>query len=585
MSDPGATSPSRETDPLHAPTGAAAAAEGLRAGGEGAGAIRFLLNGAPAEIRGLPPMTTLLNWLRYERRLTGTKEGCAEGDCGACTVALRVAGAGGVTTRPVCACITTLGQCHGREVVTVEGIAAPDGRLHPVQAAMAEGHGSQCGFCTPGFVMSLWCLYGEGRPGAERVTEALAGNLCRCTGYGPILAAAEAAHERPAPDWAASAEAADRLRALGAEGALGYEAGGRRFWSPVTVDELAGLVEAHPQATILGGATDVGLWVTKRAFDPAEVIWTGRVAGLHEIREEDGALWIGAAATYAEAEARIAALWPGFGRMLTRLGGAQVRAAGTVGGNIANGSPIGDTPPALIALGTMLVLRKGAERREMPLEDFFLEYGQQDRRPGEFVEGVRVPLPADFEWREEGSDRPGGRVAGDGRRLPSKGSTPGERAVESPKRPPGGGRALPGLAAGRESGAGAPAESGNAAGSAGGRLRCYKVSKRFDQDISAVLGCFDVAVEGGRVVSARLAYGGMAGVPKRAAAAEAALAGQAWTREVVEAAMVAMDEDFAPLTDMRASAEYRMRIAKNLLLRYFIETTEPGVATDVLEVA
>jgi xanthine dehydrogenase small subunit len=483
--------------------------------------IRFLLNGARVEIVDAPPMTTLLNWLRYERRLTGTKEGCAEGDCGACTVALRMSGPDGVTTRPVCACITTLGQCHGREVVTVEGIAAPDGRLHPVQAALAEGHGSQCGFCTPGFVMSLWCLYGEGPQGEGQVTEALAGNLCRCTGYGPILAAAEAAHERPAPDWEASAaEIAGRLQALGADGPLDYQAQGRRLWSPATADELAALAEAHPEATIVSGATDVGLWVTKRAFDPAEVIWTGRVAELHELREEGGALWIGGAATYAEAEARLGAIWPGIGRMLRRLGGAQVRAAGTVGGNIANGSPIGDMAPALIAAGAVLVLRLGAERREMPLEDFFIEYGRQDRRPGEFVEGVRVPLP-------QADDRP------------------------------------------RD----------------GGRLRCYKVAKRFDQDISALLGCFDVAVADGGVIAARLAYGGMAGVPKRAAAAEAALTGRAWTRATVEDAMAALQRDFRPLSDWRGSAAYRMRVAGNLLLRYFVETTEPATAADVRELA
>jgi xanthine dehydrogenase small subunit len=485
-------------------------------GGAGDSAIRFLLNGVPVEITGRPPMTTLLNWLRYERRLTGTKEGCAEGDCGACTVALRELAPEGVTTRPVCACILTLGQLHGREVVTVEGLAAPDGRLHPVQAALAEGHGSQCGFCTPGFVMSLWCMYRtEGRPGAGRVNERLAGNLCRCTGYGPIVAAAQTAYDRPPPGWeAADDETAVRLRALGADGPLSYEACGRRFWSPVTPDGLAELASAHPEATILSGATDVGLWLTKRGFDPAEIIWTGRVAALHEMREEGGALWIGAAATYAEAETRIGALWPSIGRMLRRLGGAQVRAMGTVGGNIANGSPVGDMPPALIAAGAALVLRRGAERREMPLEAFFLDYGRQDRLPGEFVEGVRVPLPSD-----------------------------------------------------------------------GGRLRCYKVSKRFDQDISAVLACFDVAVESGHIAAARLAYGGMAGVPKRAAAAEAALVGEAWSRETVEVAMAALERDFAPLTDWRASAGYRMRVARNLLMRYFVETTEPATATDVLELA
>ncbi len=443
-----------------------------------------------------------------------------------------------MTTRPVCACILALGQLHGREVVTVEGLAAPDGRLHPVQAALAEGHGSQCGFCTPGFVMSLWCMYRtEGRPDAGRVNERLAGNLCRCTGYGPIVAAARSAYDRPAPDWEATdAEAAERLRALGAAGPLAYEAGGRRFWSPVTVDELAELAAAHPEATILAGATDVGLWVTKQGFDPAEVIWTGRVAKLHAMREEGAALWVGAAVTYAEAEARIGAHWPGIGRMLRRLGGAQVRAMGTIGGNIANGSPIGDMAPALIAAGAVLVLRRGAERREMPLEAFFLDYGRQDRRPGEFVEGVRVPLPS---------------------RASAAGATP----------PP------------------SPPHEGEGRRPDGGRLRCYKVSKRFDQDISAVLGCFDVAVEHGRVVAARLAYGGMAGVPKRAGSAEEALIGQPWSRATVEAAMAALQRDFAPLTDWRASAGYRMRVAKNLLMRYWLETAEPGTATDVLELA
>ena len=512
-------------------------------GGASDSTIRFLLNGAPVVVANRPPMTTLLNWLRYERGLTGTKEGCAEGDCGACTVALRTLAQDGVTTRPVCACITMLGQLHGREVVTVEGLAAPDGRLHPVQTALAEGHASQCGFCTPGFVMSLWCMYRtEGRPDTARVNERLAGNLCRCTGYGPIVAAVREAYERPAPDWeAADADAAHRLRALAAP--LEYEAGGRRFWSPVTLDHLAELVEAHPEATILSGATDVGLWITKRAFDPPEVIWTGRVGELHEVCEAGGALWIGAAASYAEAEGRIGALWPGIGRMLRRLGGAQVRAMGTVGGNIANGSPVGDMPPALIAAGAVLVLRRGVERRELPLDAFFLDYGRQDRRPGEFVEGVRVPLPC---------------------------AAPASAAAPPPSPSPEGDWGRP---------------DGEEARSDGGRLRCYKVSKRFDQDISAVLGCFDVTVADGHVAAARLAYGGMAGVPKRAAAAEAALAGQPWTRATVEAAMAAMDRDFAPLTDWRASAGYRMRVAQNLLMRYFVDMAEPGTATYVLELA
>jgi xanthine dehydrogenase small subunit len=474
--------------------------------------IRFILNGETVEITDLPPTTTLLNWLRYRRRLTGTKEGCAEGDCGACTVAIRELDAdSGLVTKPVNACLQLLPMLHGKEVVTVERLASPEGVLHPVQAALSECHGSQCGFCTPGFVMSMWTAYRtEDKPDLARTNDLLAGNLCRCTGYGPIVKATAQAYDRPRAAWddADARAAAGRLAGLGADGPLAYEAAGKRFWAPVTLDAFAALVEAHPGATILSGATDVGLWVTKHAFDPAEMIHTGRVAELREMRETDGQLWIGAGVTYRAARARIAALYPDFGELIRRIGAAQVRAAGTIGGNIANGSPIGDTPPALIAAGAVLVLRKGTERREMALEDYFLDYGKQNRRPGEFVEAVRLAVPAD-----------------------------------------------------------------------GARLRCYKLTKRFDQDITAVLGCFDVAVENGRVAAARLAYGGMAGVPKRAAHAEAALVGRPWAEPTVRAAMAAIEQDFTPLTDMRASAAYRMQGAKNILMKYFVETTEPATAT------
>ncbi|HSF94604.1 MAG TPA: xanthine dehydrogenase small subunit [Thermohalobaculum sp.] len=473
--------------------------------------IRFILNGETVEIRDEPPATTLLNWLRYRRQLTGTKEGCAEGDCGACTVAVRDLDENGVlVTVPVNACIQLLPMLHGKEVVTVERLTSPEGELHPVQAALSECHGSQCGFCTPGFVMSMWTAYRtEGKPNLARTNDLLAGNLCRCTGYGPIIKAAAEAYDHPRAVWddTDTEAATGRLAELDA-GPLAYEAGGRRFWAPVGLDDFAALVLAHPNATILSGATDVGLWITKHAFDPAGIIYTGRVRELAQMRKEAGRLWIGAGVTYRAARARIAELYPDFGELIRRIGATQVRAAGTIGGNIANGSPIGDTPPALIAAGATLALRRGTARRELALEDYFLAYGKQDRTPGEFVEGIWLPLPVD-----------------------------------------------------------------------GARLRCYKLTKRFDQDITAVLGCFDVVVEGGSVAAVRLVYGGMAGVPKRASHAEAALNGQPWTETTVRTAMAAMDQDFTPLTDMRASNSYRMQAAKNLLLKYFIETTQPGTAT------
>jgi xanthine dehydrogenase small subunit len=470
-------------------------------------AIRLILNGTPLEVRDVASTTTVLDWLRIRRGLTGTKEGCNEGDCGACTVAVRWLEGERLVTRPLNACIQLMPMMHGREIVTVEHLAAPDGRLHPVQAALAELHGSQCGFCTPGIVMSLWAATRAGAP--AEACDVLAGNLCRCTGYGPILAATQAVQNTPRSDWEApDAEAIAALRALNAVGPLVVEAEGRRFHAPTDLDNLADLVAQHPEATLLGGATDVGLWVTKHLFDPAMLIHTGRVAELTAVREEADGLWIGSAATYAAAAPAVAALYPDMGELIRRIGSVQVRAAGTVGGNIANGSPIGDMPPALIAAGATVVLRHGRDRRAMPLEAFFLAYRRQDRHPGEFVEALRLPRPA-----------------------------------------------------------------------APGRLRCYKVSKRFDQDITAVCGCFDVAMEGGTVTAARLAFGGMAATPKRAAAAEAALVGRPWGEPAVAQAIAALDTDFAPLTDMRASAAYRRTVAGNLLRRYLIETTLPATAT------
>ncbi len=444
--------------------------------------VCFTLNGAPVTLAA-PPTTTLLDWLRETRRLTGTKEGCNEGDCGACTV--MVTDANG--TRALNACILFLPQLAGKAVRTVEGVAAPDGRLHPVQQAMIDHHGSQCGFCTPGIVMSLAVAHLQGRRDHDDV---LAGNLCRCTGYAPIIRAAEAAAAAPVPDWMD-----DRAHVAA---------------TAQTADALADWYVANADATLIAGATDVGLWVTKGLRDLSPVAF---IAGIEELRRiEVGAeeIRIGACATLAELHRAVAPLHPDFGELLRRYGSEQVRAAATVGGNIANGSPIGDSPPPLIALGATLHLRRGATRRSLPLEDFFLDYGRQDRAPGEFVEAVSFPRQAD-------------------------------------------------------------------------RLRVYKLSKRFDQDISAVCGALNVVVSDGNVQAARIAFGGMAGIPKRAAHVEAALIGQPWTPATVAAALPAFAQDFNPLSDMRASAGYRLTAARNMLRRYFHE--DQGTPARVLAVA
>ncbi len=469
-------------------------------------AVRFLLDGETVDLGEVDPTATLLDHLRYGMRRTGTKEGCAEGDCGACTVLVGSLEGEAVAWRAVNACIQFLPMVDGKALVTVESLKAEDGTLCPLQETMAANGSSQCGFCTPGFVMSL---HGRtiGAKGCDLpVADVIAGNLCRCTGYGPILEAGEAAAPR-AQDDAAVVAGLKRL----AQGSASGEWQGRRWFAPRSSDELAALLAEHPEARLVAGATDVGLWVTKGLRSLDTVIFLGEVADLAGIEETPEALTLGAAVRYADAHAAMARLHPDLGELVRRIGGLQVRNAGTVGGNIANGSPIGDGPPALIALGAELTLRSAEGRRTMPLEDYFVAYGKQDRRPGEFVEAVRIPRP-------------------------------GADAV----------------------------------------ILISKLSRRFDSDISAVCGAFALTVRDGTIVSARVAFGGMAATPRRAGACEAALAGQPFAQATFAVAAEAPKSDFDPLTDVRGSAAYRVEAAANLLHRLWLRAQ--GAATSVLDV-
>ncbi|MDQ0469281.1 xanthine dehydrogenase small subunit [Labrys wisconsinensis] len=466
--------------------------------------VQYLSGGTVHTIDGFDPKLTLLDHIRLTRRTTGTKEGCNEGDCGACTVVLGRLRDGAMVYEPVNACIMLAGMIDGCELITVEDLAGPSG-LHPVQAAMVAHHGSQCGFCTPGIVMSLFALYEEGvRPVTRQVvTDQLAGNLCRCTGYRPIIDAALAACAGEVGGAAARdrAAAATVLADLADEEDIFIGNEQRFFAAPASIDALAELYQAHPDATLVAGATDVGLWITKQLRDIAKVIWLGRVGRLDRFVETPEALSIGATVTHARAEAALGGIDPDLGELMRRFGSRQVRASGTIGGSIANGSPIGDLAPAMIALGAKIYLRMGSEGRAMPLESFFIAYGKQDRRPGEFVVGVAVTKLR-------------------------------------------------------------PDEA----------FRCYKVSKRFDEDISAVMGAFKFSLLDGVVADARVAFGGMAATPKRASATEEALIGAVlddggtWTR-----ALDAIAEDFQPIDDVRASAAYRGEVARALLLKALVE--------------
>ena len=448
--------------------------------------MSFLLNGKSVSVAPKTGSESLLDYLRLEADLCGTKEGCNEGDCGACTVI--VTGQDGVP-RPMNACILFLPQLQGCSVRTVEGLPGPDGALHPVQQAMITHHGAQCGFCTPGFVTTMAAAHATGETDFDT---ALAGNLCRCTGYAPIIRAAQAAAHAPVPSWMVERPEAPALQSRD------------DIFCPRSSDELAQWYARNPEATLIAGGTDVGLWVTKKMQDLGPIAFVSHAEDLRQIHDEKDSLRIGAAVTITNLMQAIRPISASLHQLLSRYGSPQVRNAATIGGNIVNGSPIGDGSPALIAMGARLVLRRADERRTVNLEDFFIAYQQQDRRPGEFVESIELPKAQD-------------------------------------------------------------------------RLRCYKLSKRFDQDISAVCGCFNLEQEAGVITQARIAFGGMAATPARARKTEAALCGQPWSLETFQQASSAMAEDFTPLSDMRASAGYRAQAAGNILIRYFHDLQETPV--------
>jgi xanthine dehydrogenase small subunit len=474
--------------------------------------IRFFHRGQVVEVNDVHPTKSVLDWLREDAHCSGTKEGCNEGDCGACTVVVGEAKEGEqLELRAVNACIQFLPTLDGKALFTVEDLAR-DGELHPVQQAMVDCHGSQCGFCTPGFVMSMWAQY-ETRPQCPTRREwgdALSGNLCRCTGYRPILDAGEQAYELP-PARMDTKPVLAALAQLAGDAPLHYEAthpllpGAPRhaFHAPRTLDELAALVEQHPQARLLAGSTDIALWVNKQLKALAELIYLGEVAELKTIESRaDGGLVIGAGASLESAWSALSARHPALREMHLRFASLPIRHAGTMGGNVANGSPIGDAAPVLLALDAQLLLRRGAQQRRLPLTAFYLDYMKNALLPGEFVQAIELPPPP-----------------------------------------------------------------------AGLKLAAYKLSKRYDCDISAVAAGLAIQIDGeGLVHQVRLAFGGMAATVKRAAAAEAAVVGRPWTEATLRAAQAALERDYTPLTDMRASAAHRLRSACNLLERFWLET-------------
>ncbi|WP_087087676.1 xanthine dehydrogenase small subunit [Acinetobacter pittii] len=475
--------------------------------------ITFFFRGGQQQIENVVPTMTVLQFLREyiqtgKTRQTGTKEGCAEGDCGACTVVIGELVNDNLQLRSVNACIQFLPTLDGKALFTVEDLhhllPAQDGTLHPVQQAMIDMHGSQCGFCTPGFIMSLWSMYENEQhsPSKDQISDYLSGNLCRCTGYRPILDAAQKAYDYPRV-LLQRQKVIDVLKEIKALPALHLNNYGQQFFAPKTLLDFAALRLQLPQARIVAGSTDVGLWVTKQGRDLGDMLYIGQVEELKKIVVTDHALTIGANVSLNDALIKISDFYPDFQELQRRFASMPIKNAGTLGGNIANGSPIGDSMPALITLGTRLILRVGEQTREIALEDFYLDYQKTALQLGEFVEAIIISL------REEQT------------RF---------------------------------------------------KFASYKIAKRFEQDISAVCAAVSCELDTHYVAhKVRIAFGGMAATPKRAKYAEAILEGQQLTAELMVQAQEALSQDYQPLDDGRASSAYRLQVAKNCLQRFYVE--------------
>jgi xanthine dehydrogenase small subunit len=462
--------------------------------------IRFQLNGVPKSMEGMPPTMTVLDYLRGVERLTGTKEGCAEGDCGACTIVVAKPGSEGPCYEAVNSCLMLVPQLDGRDVLTVEGLVARNGGLHPVQTALVDADATQCGFCTPGFAMAMFAFSQDGSArDDDTIHEALAGNLCRCTGYRPIVEACRTLTPAPAGCFKDGSANGARLPSGGDDI---YRNGEQVFHLPSSLDALAKLRAEHPGAILLGGGTDLGLRVSKEREAFPAVIWTGGVAELKRIEETGGAIEFGAAATYSEALPLLEKHVPSFAALVRRIGSRQIRNLGTFAGNLATASPIGDTIPCLMALNAEVKLRAQTGVRVLPVEDFITGYRKTAMQTGEFIETIRIPVPQ-----------------------------PGHV------------------------------------------LKVYKLSKRFDQDISTVVAAFSIAIENGVVRGLRAAFGGMAAQAARAKHVEAALTGKPWMEQSLVDIDAAIAKDFTPMSDHRGGAGYRLRAAANLVRRLHAETT------------
>jgi len=484
-----------------------------------ASGIQFLLNNETVHLESIDPNMTVLQYLRERRFANGTKEGCASGDCGACTVVIAEISSTNIkelTYKSINSCITFVGSLHAKQLIIIEHLKQ-DAKLHHVQQAIVDNHASQCGFCTPGFVMSVFALHKANQsPKREEVVEALAGNLCRCTGYRSIIDAAMESADADDKDSFAQyySQTVEKLTELKKLSAVEVNSSNTHYFAPKNITELSEKLLAKPDTILLAGGTDLALSVTQNLASFEQLIYIGDVAELNQINENKNEIIIGSSVPYSSFTPLLEKEYPELAQMIERIGSKQIRNTGTLGGNIGNASPIGDMPPALIALGADITLQRGEQQRKILVEDYFVSYKKTVLAPSEFIRDICIPK----------------------------------------------------------------SKSGQS-------LKIYKISKRFDDDISAVLAAIFIELERGKIKTIRIAFGGMAEIPKRAKNCEVALLGKIFNQENIDIAKQALINDFKPMTDVRASDKYRMKVAQNLVQKCYLELTHKNIETRVISYA
>ena len=462
--------------------------------------VRFVFENKIHEIKNLDPNETILNFIRLRLKKTGTKEGCAEGGCGACTVVIGELEKNNITYKAINSCIAFTTSLEGKQLLIVEDLMQKNGSLHPVQTAMVNFHGSQCGFCTPGFVMSLFSMYKNNTfYDKETIEETISGNLCRCTGYRPIIDAAKSLNNRKPDQFKESEKKTISLLKKIRPKNIFINIENKKYFAPRTVIELKKIIKKYPKVKFLSGGTDMSLIVTKQKKEIENIVYLNSIDELNYIKENNKYIEVGATTSLIKFELFIKKYYPDFNTILKRYGSVQIRNVATIAGNIATASPIGDSLPLLLSLDASISIESFNKKSRLSLKDFFISYRKTKLKKGQFISSIRIPI-----YKKN-------------------------------------------------------------------IFKAYKISKRIDDDISSVCASFNLAIVNKKIKNIKIAYGGMAPIPKRAIHCEKILLNSDFSEEIILKAQICLEKDFQPIDDMRASKNYRMEIAKNLLLKCFAE--------------